>query len=132
MTKSKGPSQRQLRVGELVRHALIDVLARENFNDVLIDDQIISVTEVRMSPDLKIAICFISPLGGGKGSNPQAICKALAKNAKLIRLRAAPLLNQMKHMPSFRFLEDTSFDNFAKINALLRRDTVMRDLTGKE
>ena len=64
MSKSKAPSQRQLRVGELVRHALTEVLTREQFNDPSIDNQLISITEVRMSPDLKIATCFVSPLGG--------------------------------------------------------------------
>ena len=137
MSKSKAPSQRQLRVGELVRHALTEVLSRENFNDPVLDNQMISVSEVRMSPDLKIATCFISPLGGrkmnGKGSaDPQAICKALARHAKFIRARATPHLNQMKYMPSFRFLEDTSFDNFARIDSLLRSDAVRRDLTEEE
>jgi len=137
MGNSKAPSQRQLRVGELVRHALTEVLTRETLNDPLLDGQLISVTEVRMSPDLKIATCFISPLGGrkqnGKGNaDPQAICKALAKNAKFIRARATPHLNQMKYMPSFRFLEDTSFDNFAKIDALLRSDVVQQDVSDKD
>lgn len=126
MTKSKAPSQRQLRVGELVRHALTEVLGRENFNDPLIDNQMISVTEVRMSADLKIGTCFVSPLGGKAGGDE--ICKALARHARFIRMRAAPLLNQMKYMPTFRFLPDTSFDNFAKIDALLRSDAVRRDL----
>ncbi len=129
---SKAPSQRQLRVGELVRHALTEVLARETLNDPALDGQLISVSEVRMSPDLKIATCFISPLGGrkknGKGdSNPQAVIKALAKNAKFIRGRAVPHLKQMKYMPNFRFVEDTSFDNFARIDELLRSDKVRQD-----
>ena len=133
MNKSKAPSQRQLRVGELVRHALIEVLARETMDDPALDNQLISVSEVRMSSDLKIATCFVSPLGGrkqnGKGNaDVQAIIKALAKKAKFIRGRSAPLLNQMKFMPTYRFLEDTSFDNFAKIDALLRSDTVQKDL----
>ena len=133
MNKSKAPSQRQLRVGELVRHALTEVLAREEFNEAVLDNQLISVSEVRMSPDLKIATCFISPLGGrkqnGKGNaSPKAICKALAKHSKFIRARATPHLNQMKYMPTFRFLEDTSFDNFAKIDSLLRSDAVQQDL----
>ncbi|MEE9315358.1 MAG: 30S ribosome-binding factor RbfA [Rhizobiaceae bacterium] len=132
MSKSKAPSQRQLRVGELVRHALTEVLTRETLVDPALTGQLISVTEVRMSPDLKIATCFISPLGGrkknGKGNaDSQAICKALAKNAKLIRSRITPLVKQMKSIPSFRFLEDTSFDNFAKIDEILRRDSVQQD-----
>ena len=134
MSKSKAPSQRQLRVGELVRHALTEVLSRENFNDPVLDNQLLSVSEVRMSPDLKIATCFISPLGGrkqnGKGqADGKQICKALAKQAKFIRVRATTHLSQMKYMPSFRFLEDTSFDNFARIDGLLRSESVRRDLT---
>ena len=66
MNKSKAPSQRQLRVGELVRHALTEVITRETLVDPALSGQLISVTEVRMSPDLKIATCFISPLGGRK------------------------------------------------------------------
>jgi ribosome-binding factor A len=134
MNKSKAPSQRQLRVGELVRHALTDVLTRENFNDPVLDNQLVSVSEVRMSPDLKIATCFISPLGGrkqnGKGNaSAKAVCKALARHAKLIRARTTPRLNQMKYMPSFRFLEDTSFDNYARIDNILRSTAVKQDLS---
>ena len=134
MNKSKAPSQRQLRVGELVRHAVTEALTRENFSDPVLQNQLISVSEVRMSPDLKIATCFISPLGGrrqnGKGhADAKMVCKALAKNAKLIRARTTPLLKQMKYMPSFRFLEDTSFDNFNRIDTLLRSDAVQRDLS---
>ncbi|MEE9375374.1 MAG: 30S ribosome-binding factor RbfA [Rhizobiaceae bacterium] len=132
MSKSKAPSQRQLRVGELVRHALTEVLTRETLVDPALTGQLISVTEVRMSPDLKIATCFISPLGGrkknGKGNaDAKAVCKALAKNAKIIRVGATPLLKQMKSIPSFRFLEDTSFDNYSKIDEILRRDSVLQD-----
>ena len=122
---SNPPSQRQLRVGELVRHALTEVLTRETLADPELDGKLISVTEVRMSPDLKIATCFISLLGGG---DVQPVVKALARHAKFIRGRAAPHLNQMRYMPSFRFLEDKSFDNFARIDALLRSDAVQRDL----
>ena len=122
---SNPPSQRQLRVGELVRHALTEVLTRETLADPELDGKLISVTEVRMSPDLKIATCFISLLGGGE---VQPVVKALARHAKFIRGRAAPHLNQMRYMPSFRFLEDKSFDNFARIDDLLRSDAVQRDL----
>ena len=125
MSKAKAPSQRMLRVGELVRHALTEVLSRETLDDAALDGKLISVTEVRMSPDLKIATCFVSLMGGG---DTETVTKALAKHAKFIRGRAAPHLNQMKYMPSFRFLKDTSFDNFAKIDALLRSDAVQQDL----
>ncbi|MFD0917424.1 30S ribosome-binding factor RbfA [Pseudahrensia aquimaris] len=133
MATSKAPSQRQLRVGEHVRHALTEVLTRETLEDPILSSQLISVTEVRMSADLKIATAFISPLGGrkknGKGAaDAQAICKALAKNMKFIRARATPYLNQMRYMPTFRFREDTSFENFAKIDRLLKSDAVQRDV----
>lgn len=129
MNKSKAPSQRQLRVGELVRHALTEVLTRETLDDPALKGKLISISEVRMSPDLKIATCFVSLMGGG---DVQPVIKALAANTKFIRGRAAPHLNQMKYMPSFRFLEDTSFDNFSKIDALLRSDAVRQDLVDKE
>ena len=125
----KAPSQRQLRVGELVRHALTEVLTRETVDDPALDGKLISISEVRMSPDLKIATCFVSLLGGG---DVQPVVKSLAANAKFLRGRAAPHLNQMKYMPSFRFLEDTSFDNFSKIDALLRSPEVARDLDESE
>jgi len=121
----KAPSQRQLRVGELVRHALTEVLTRETVDDPALDGKLVSISEVRMSPDLKIATCFVSLLGGG---DVKPVAKALAANAKFLRGRAAPHLKQMKYMPSFRFLEDTSFDNFSKIDALLRSPEVARDL----
>lgn len=122
---SAGPSQRQLRVGEQVRHAVAQVLQRSEINDDLLSNSVISITEVRMSPDLKIATCFVTPLGA---ADHDAIIKALNHHAKFIRGRVAPQLRQMKYMPEFRFRLDTSFDNFAKIDALLRSPEVARDL----
>ncbi len=126
---SRDPSQRQLRVGELVRHALTEVLARETIDESTLDGKLVSISEVRMSPDLKIATCFVSLLGGG---DAQLVVKALAKRAKFLRGRAAPLLNQMKFMPSFRFRVDDSFDNFARVDELLRSPQVARDLDKSE
>jgi len=122
---SSGPSQRQLRVGEQVRHALSDVLQRGEVRDDVIDGTVISINEVRMSPDLKIATAFVSPLGA---KDDQAIIKALARNAKFIRGRVAGALRQMKFMPEFRFRLDTSYDNMARIDDLLRSPEVARDL----
>jgi len=122
---SGGLSQRQLRVGEQVRHALAQVLQRGEIRDDLIERTVVSVSEVRMSPDLKIATCFVTPLGS---TDVQAVIKALASNAKFIRGRVAPSLSQMKYMPEFRFRPDTSYDNFSKIDALLRSPEVARDL----
>ena len=126
---AKGPSQRQLRVGEMVRHALTQLLQRGVVPDDLITKSVISISEVSMSPDLKIATAYVSPLGGG---DAKPIIKALATNAKFIRGKLAPQLNQMKYMPEFRFREDTSFDNYSKIDELLHSDAVRRDLDGEE
>ena len=123
--KSKGPTQRQLRVGEMVRHAMTQLLQRGEVPDPLLEKTVISITEVSMSPDLKIATVFISPLGV---ADPQPVIKALAVNQKLIRGKITPALRQMKYMPEFRFRPDTSFDNYAKIDALLHRPEVAQDL----
>ncbi len=122
---SAGPSQRQLRVGEQVRHAVAQVLSRGEIRDDVLNNTVVSITEVRMSPDLKIATCFISVVGD---TDVQTVIKALASHAKFLRGRVAPQLRQMKYMPEFRFRPDTSFDNFAKIDALLRSPEVARDL----
>lgn len=125
---AKGPSQRQLRVGEQVRHALADVLARGEVRDDVIESTVISVSEVRMSPDLKIATAFVAPLAA---KDDDAVIQALAHNAKFIRGRVTNALRGMKYMPEFRFRLDTSFDNMAKIDSLLRSPEVARDL-GKD
>ncbi len=130
MSKSNnaGPSQRMLRVGEQVRHALSDMLQRGEVRDDLIETTVISVSEVRMSPDLKIATAFVSPLGA---KDDAAVVDALNRNARFIRGRVSPVLRQMKYMPEFRFRLDTSYDNMAKIDELLRSPEVARDL-GKD
>jgi ribosome-binding factor A len=128
MSTNAGPSQRMLRVGEQVRHALAEVLARGEVVDDVIQNTVISVSEVRMSPDLKIATAFVAPLAA---ADDNAVIKALAQNAKFIRGRVSGALRQMKYMPEFRFRLDTSFDNMAKIDRLLRSPEVARDL-GKD
>ena len=125
MTTHSGPSQRQLRVGEQVRHALADVLARGEIRDDIIENTVISVSEVRMSPDLKIATALVAPLAA---KDDDAVIKALAQNAKFIRGRVSGALRQMKYMPEFRFRLDTSYDNMARIDDLLRSPEVARDL----
>lgn len=124
----KLPSQRQLRVGELVRHALTEIISSDQISDPMLNGKIVSVSEVRMSPDLKIATCYVSPLGDEDAAK---VVKALARNAKFIRGRVSSRLNQMKYMPSFRFLVDESFDNFARIDSLLKSDRVSRDVGEK-
>ena len=123
--QSKGPSQRQLRVGEQVRHALTEIFQRGEVRDPVLEDAVLSVNEVRMSPDLKIATVYVTALGH---DDMEPVVKALARNAKFIRGRAAGTLHHMKFMPQFRFRADTSFDNFAKIDELLRSPEVARDL----
>lgn len=124
-TPTAGPSQRQLRVGEQVRHALSDVLQRGEVRDEVLESTVISISEVRMSPDLKIATAFVTPLAA---TDDQAVIKALARNAKFIRGRVSGALRQLKYMPDFRFRLDTSYDNMARIDALLRSPEVARDL----
>ncbi|KUM28355.1 ribosome-binding factor A [Mesorhizobium loti] len=120
-----GPSQRMLRVGEQVRHALSETLQRGEIIDPVIENSVVSVSEVRMSPDLKIATAFVSPLGAGDAGS---VVEALNRHAKFIRGRVSGALRQMKYMPEFRFRLDTSFDNFARINELLKSPEVARDL----
>lgn len=128
-TPSPATSQRMLRVGEQVRAALTKVLQRRDVQDPLLEATVISISEVRMSTDLRIATAFISPLGV---SDHQAIIKALAKHAKYLRGRIGPELRQLKFMPELRFRDDTSFDNYSKIDALLRSPEVARDLGPSE
>ena len=122
---AKGPSQRMLRVGEQVRHALSETLQRGEILDPLIENAVVSVSEVRMSPDLKIATAFVSPL---VAKDADAVIEALNKHAKFVRGRVSGALRQMKYMPEIRFRLDTSFDNFARINDLLKSPEVARDL----
>ena len=122
---SSAPSQRMLRVGEQVRAAITQVLQRGEVRDPLIETTVISISEVRMSPDLKIATAFVTPLGA---TSHDKTVEALNRNAKFIRGRIGPALRQMKYMPEIRFRDDTSFDNYRKIDELLRSPEVVRDL----
>jgi ribosome-binding factor A len=114
-----------LRVGEQVRAAITQVLQRGEVRDDLIEKTVISVSEVRMSPDLKIATAYVTPLGL---PDHQGVIDALNRNAKYIRGRIGGQLRQMKYMPEVRFRDDTSFDNYKKIDDLLRSPEVQRDL----
>jgi len=125
---NKAPSQRMLRVGELVRHALANLLARDEIIDPVIERAVITVPEVRMSPDLKLANAYIVPLGG---QNAKEVVKALNSHQKFIRGRIIPKLN-LKYAPSLRFFEDDSFDEASRIDALLRSDKVKRDIEASD
>lgn len=118
-------SQRQLRVGELVRHALSDILMRGGTYDPELDRQPITVPEVRMSADLKIATVFVMPLGGANADN---IVKALARQAKPLRGQLSRQIRQMKYMPELRFRLDTRFDDDDRMRQALADPTVAEDL----
>ena len=124
--KPKGPSQRQLRVGELIRHAISDLLSRGAIHDDTLASAIVTVPEVRMSPDLKIATVYVMPLGGG---DEESIIKALAANKKFIRGEVARAVN-LKYAPDLRFRKDASFDEGMRIDALLASEKVRRDVEG--
>ena len=120
-----GPSQRQLRAGELMRHALVEILREEDFNDEALTGVSVTVTEVRMSPDLRHAVCFVEPLGG---ENADVVVKALNRHAKFLRGRLGRLID-MKFTPDLKFLHDESFDEAARIGALFDDPRVAQDLT---
>jgi ribosome-binding factor A len=119
-----GPNQRSLRVGELVRHALAAIFARGDVEDDALRGAVITVPEVRMSPDLKLANAYVMPLGG---QHAEAVVEALNRHRKFIRGRVAPQIN-MKFSPELRFFVDDTFEEAGRIDALLRSDKVQRDL----
>lgn len=121
--QTTGPSQRQQRVAELVRHALAEVLSRGDFQDEALTRNVITIPEVRMSPDLKLATAYVMPLGG---KDEDAVLKALDRNKKVLRQEVARRVN-LKFAPELRFLRDESFDEAARIDALLRSEKVVRD-----
>jgi ribosome-binding factor A len=119
-----GPSQRQLRAGELVRHALVEILRTETFVDPVLADTSITIGEVRVSPDLKQALCFVEPLGGVRAD---AVIEALNRASKFLRLRLGQSI-EMKFTPALKFVHDDSFDTATHINKLLEDPRVKRDL----
>ncbi len=120
----KGPSQRQQRVAELVRHALAEVLGRGDIQDPILNAHVITIPEVRMSPDLRLATAYVMPLGG-KDERP--VIEALDRNKKVLRQEVARRVD-LKYAPELRFRRDESFDEASRIDALLRSDKVRRDL----
>jgi len=126
--KPTGPSQRMLRVGELVRHALAAMFARGEIEDDALRGAVITVPEVRMTPDLKIANAYIMPLGG---VHAEEIVAALNRHRKFVRGRVAPQIN-MKYAPEIRFYVDDTFEEAGRIDALLRSDKVRQDLDDED
>ena len=113
-----------LRVGELVRHALAQLFARGEIDDEALAGAVITVPEVRMSNDLKLASAYVMPLGGERA---EEITEALNRHQRFIRGRIAPEID-LKFAPELRFFVDETFEQFGKIDALLRSDRVQRDL----
>ena len=122
--KPSGPSQRQLRVGELIRHALAEMLARGDIHDDVLAKHVITVPEVRLSPDLKLATCYIMPLGGG---DVKPVLKALTEHKRYIRGEIAHRVN-LKYAPDVRFLQDESFAEAERVDALLYSEKVRQDI----
>jgi ribosome-binding factor A len=119
-----GGSQRQLRVGELVRHAVSDILSQGGVHDDALSGHIITVPEVRMSPDLKLATVYVMPLGG---RDIGTVVAALERNKKFLRGEVAHRVN-LKFAPDLRFRIDERFDEAERIEKLLRTPAVQRDL----
>jgi ribosome-binding factor A len=124
--KSAAPSHRLQRVAEQIRHALSELLARGEVDDPVLNRQLVTVADVRMSPDLKLATIAILPLGG---RDAQQTLEALRLHKKALRAMVAHRVN-LKYAPDLRFVIDESFDVQARMDALLRSPRVARDLEG--
>jgi len=119
-----GGSQRQLRVGELVRHALAEMLTRGDVHDPVLEGHMITVPEVRMTADLRLATVYVMPLGG---RDQREVLDALERNKKFLRGEIARRVN-LKFAPEIRFRIDERFDEAERIEKLLRTPEVQRDL----
>lgn len=124
MSHSSGPSQRQLRAGELIRHALSDIIMRGDTGDPELEKLAVSVVEVQMSPDLRIATAYVRGL---VKDHDKAVLAALERNKKYVRGLVAPRVN-MKYMPEIRFRIDTALEYAQKIDDLLADPKVVDDL----
>ncbi len=124
MSKHKQPSQRQLQAGELIRRALVDILAHEDLRDPALKGVSVTISEVQASPDLKHARVYAAPLGGRH--TPEVIA-ALNRCARFLRGKLGRELS-MRATPTLRFEADTTFDTATEMNALLSRPEVQRDL----
>ena len=127
---AKAPSQRQLRVGEELRHILAQVLDRAELRDPAVQNTPITVTEVRASPDLKNATAFVVPLGGDAGVTDRVL-EGLNRAAPYLRRILAGKV-RLRHIPRIKFLADRSFDEARHIEGLLREPAVARDLEWEE
>jgi ribosome-binding factor A len=122
----RAPSQRQLRVGERVRHVLAEMLVRGEVHDPVIEGHVITIPEVRMTPDLRLATIYVMPLGG---RDAEEVLAALHRNRRFLRGEIARRVN-LKFAPQIRFAVDARFDEAQRIEELLRTPRVRRDLAG--
>tara|TARA_R110000782_G_scaffold117364_2_gene207539 strand:- start:11909 stop:12292 length:384 start_codon:yes stop_codon:yes gene_type:complete len=127
MTGNEGPSVRVLRVGEQVRHVLSDILMRGDVHDDVLAKHMVSVTEVRMTPDLRYATAYIKPL---LGQDEEAVLKALRTNTAFFQKEVAKRI-KLKYAAKIKFIADESFDEGSHIEQLLRDPKVARDLGGE-
>jgi ribosome-binding factor A len=121
-------SQRQLRAGELVRHALAEILREENLQDPALAGVSVTITEVRVSPDLKHALCFVEPLGGEHATE---VIEALNRVSRFLRGRLGHAID-MRSTPALKFVHDNSFDVAEEMNRLLADPRVRRDVESGE
>ena len=121
---ARPPGQRQLRVGEELRHLLADLLRPGELRDPALREANITVTEVRLSPDLRNATAFVMPLGG---ANAEEIIAGLRRSAPFLKNRLARMI-ELRHMPNIAFALDDAFESAARISALLSSPAVERDL----
>jgi len=126
--QSAGASPRQLRVGELIRHALADMFSRGDIHDPVVEAHMITVPEVRVSADLRLATIYIMPLGG---RDEEQVLSALEANKRYMRGEIARRIN-LKFAPEIRFRIDERFDEAERIDKLLRTPAVQRDLGGEK
>ena len=125
--EARAPSQRQLKVGEELRHALAWTLERGKVRDPAVHDARVTVTEVRISSDLKNATAFVMPLGGSEREETAAVIKGLNRAAPYLRRRLAQAV-RLKFAPRISFHIDASFDEASHIDTLLHDPAVVRDL----
>jgi ribosome-binding factor A len=125
---NRGPSQRALRVGELVRHAVSELLTRGDVHDPVLEGRLVTIPEVRMSADLRLATIYVMPLGG---RDVDTVIEALERNKRYLRGEIAHRVN-LKFAPELRFHADERFDEAERIEKLLRTPAVQRDLKHDE
>ena len=124
----RGPSQRQLRAGELVRHALVEILREEDLDDPALSGAPVTITEVRVSPDLRHAVCFIQPLGG---ENAPEVVAAMNRASKFFRGRLGRMID-LRATPELKFLHDETFDAAEHMSRLFEDPKVRQDLDAPE